>query len=368
MIFLCKIFPLASQRDLHAFDETGPWGYSCCASAKRHAANHTGEFMGDQLFLERFVWFDNQIRRQRYPNASSLAQQFEITAKTAQRSIEYFRDRLIAPLAYDFFKKGYHYTDPAFQLPVTRISEGELLALLISRKLMTEASAGSLGDELGRVSKRLGSLLAANLPGRAHTEDAFSFRWKSINRTDPVIFKVVTSALLQGRLMTFHYQAPATVNSVLRTVEPHHLVNYMGNWHLVAFCRLRGDWRDFLLSRMSRCQMDSTEFQIRAREEWQPFLQNTFGIFQNRASFDVVLRFTPERSRWVKEEIWHESQQEHFQEDGSLIRTIPVSHEAEIMMEALKHGSQVEVLQPTWLRERVRQELEAAIKSYQGED
>ena len=179
--------------------------------------------MADQLFLERFVWFDNEIRRQRYPNASNLADQFEITIKTAQRSIEYFRDRLLVPLEYDFFKKGYHYTDPAFQLPVTRISEEELLALLISQKLITEASAGSLGDELGRVSKRLGSLLAANLPGKAHPEDAFSFRWKNINRADPQIFKVVTSALLQGRLLTFSYQPPSKEIGIQRTVEPHHM-------------------------------------------------------------------------------------------------------------------------------------------------
>ena len=32
--------------------------------------------MGDQLFLERFIWFDNEARRQRYPNASKLAEQF----------------------------------------------------------------------------------------------------------------------------------------------------------------------------------------------------------------------------------------------------------------------------------------------------
>ena len=58
------------------------------------------------------------------------------------------------PLEYDKSHKGYYYTDPTFQLPVIRISEEEILALLISRKLITEASTGSLADELGSVSKR----------------------------------------------------------------------------------------------------------------------------------------------------------------------------------------------------------------------
>jgi predicted DNA-binding transcriptional regulator YafY len=320
--------------------------------------------MGDQLYLERFVWFDNEARRERFPNANKLGEHFEIAPKTAQRSIDHFRDRLQAPLEYDQSHKGYYYTDPTFQLPVIRISEEELLALLISRKLITEASAGSLADELGSVSARLGSLLSANLPGRARPEDAFSFRWKNISLTDPLTFKIVTSALLQGKLLTFCYNTPAAIDCTTRTVEPHHMVNYMGNWHLIAFCQLRNDWRDFVLGRMTLCNVEGPTFQIREKEEWQPFLQNTFGIFQNRKSFDVVLRFTLERSRWIKNEIWHEAQTEVVQDDGSLVRTIPVSHEGEIMMEILKHGSHVEVLKPEWLKVKVIKEINDAVKKY----
>ena len=53
-------------------------------------------FVGDQLFLERFIWFDNEARHGRFPNATKLAEQFELSTKTAHRSIEYFRDRLQA--------------------------------------------------------------------------------------------------------------------------------------------------------------------------------------------------------------------------------------------------------------------------------
>ena len=228
-----------------------------------------------------------------------MAAKFEISTKTAQRSIDYFRDRLQAPLAYLLTRKGYVYTDSSYQLPVARITEAELLALLISRKLITEASAGSLADDLEHISRRLGSLLAANLPGRAKPEDVFSFRWKGISSTDPLTFKVVTSALLQGKLLTFCYYSPTASNCIMRTVEPHHMVNYMGNWHLIAFCHLRNDWRDFMLGRMTLPLVETTAFQFRPGEEWRPHLANTYGIFQTRKRFNVVLRFTPERSRWV---------------------------------------------------------------------
>ena len=322
--------------------------------------------MGDQLYLERFVWFDNEARRDHFPNATKLAEHFELSVKSAQRAIDHFRDRLLAPLEYEASKKGYYYTDPTFQLPVIRISEEELLALLISRKLITEASAGSLAEELGSVSKRLSSLLAANLPGKARPEDAFSFRWKNISPTDPLTFKVVTSALLQGKLLTFCYYSPTDSNCTMRTVEPHHMVNYMGNWHLISFCHLRNDWRDFVLGRITLCSVENTAFRIREKNEWEPFLQNTFGIFRNPEKFNVVLRFSPERSRWIKGEMWHEAQTEVVQDDGSLVRTLPASHQAEIMMEILKHGSHVEVLEPEWLRKKVIKEMKNTVKKYKG--
>ncbi|WP_236027086.1 WYL domain-containing protein [Geomonas diazotrophica] len=152
----------------------------------------------------------------------------------------------------------------------------------------------------------------------------------------------------------------------MRTVEPYHMVNYMGNWHLIAFCQLRREWRDFVFGRMTLCSVAAEGFYPRPRQEWQPHLENTFGIFQNNDAFDVVLRFTPERTRWVRGEIWHEGQVEELLEDGSLKRTLQASHSTEIMMEILRHGSEVEVLEPAWLRGKIVDEMQFALRKYAG--
>lgn len=69
-----------------------------------------GFSVGDQLFLERFIWFDQEARIGCWPNASTLACRFELSTKTAHRSIDYFRDRLHAPLEYDESCKGCFHT------------------------------------------------------------------------------------------------------------------------------------------------------------------------------------------------------------------------------------------------------------------
>ncbi|MCK9362386.1 MAG: hypothetical protein M0P74_02110 [Syntrophales bacterium] len=52
--------------------------------------------MGEQILLERFFWFHQEARNQRFPNASTLAHRFECSVRTAQRDIDYFRCRLHA--------------------------------------------------------------------------------------------------------------------------------------------------------------------------------------------------------------------------------------------------------------------------------
>ncbi len=78
--------------------------------------------MGTKNIYERFVWFDHQVRAKRFPNTTSLAEKFEISTKTAQRDIEFMRDRLRCPLDYDPSRKGYYYDDETFSLPMIYLS------------------------------------------------------------------------------------------------------------------------------------------------------------------------------------------------------------------------------------------------------
>lgn len=320
--------------------------------------------MGDRLYFERFIWFDSQVRKDRYPNATTLARAFECALKTAQRSIETFRDRFGAPLLYDPARRGYRYHDPHYRLPVTRLNESELLALLVSRKLLADASAGPLGEELNKVVTRLGKLLGENLSGSLDPETTLSFRWTAVTPCAPDVFSRVLTGLTACRPLSFCYYSPHQDVCTSKTVEPHHMVNYQGAWHVIAWCRLRRDWRDFVLARMAQCRIEPDPFERRAAAEWLPFLQSTFGIFQGREPFAVTLRFAPELARWARGQSWHPEQRVEETQSGELILTLPVAHETEIIAEILKYGSRVEVLAPERLRCRVDEEIEEMMKKY----
>jgi predicted DNA-binding transcriptional regulator YafY len=97
--------------------------------------------MGVKNIYERFVWFDDQVRAKKYLNATSLSEQFEISTKTAQRDIEFMRDRLLCPLDYDSSQKGYYYDDETFSLPMVYQNEEAFESVI---KGLKDASEGKI--------------------------------------------------------------------------------------------------------------------------------------------------------------------------------------------------------------------------------
>ncbi|QUL57448.1 WYL domain-containing transcriptional regulator [Paenibacillus tritici] len=75
--------------------------------------------------IHRIQWFDQQIRNAKYPNSQSLAEQFEISRRQAQRDIEYLAESLRAPLRYVAKQRGYIYEDNSFVLPHLYITDEE---------------------------------------------------------------------------------------------------------------------------------------------------------------------------------------------------------------------------------------------------
>lgn len=111
--------------------------------------------------LHRLQWIDGQIRAGRYPNARSLAAEFEISHRQALRDFEYLRDSLGAPLEYSALHRGYTYTAEAFALPgpyVTPAQRSMLghLAAYYADVARHDSRAGSAYAGIAALLERLG--------------------------------------------------------------------------------------------------------------------------------------------------------------------------------------------------------------------
>jgi predicted DNA-binding transcriptional regulator YafY len=72
----------------------------------------------------RIQWLHKKMTLNSYPNAQRLAERFGISHRQAQRDMDYLRNKLGAPVAYDNSRKGFYYTHP-YVLPVLFSSDND---------------------------------------------------------------------------------------------------------------------------------------------------------------------------------------------------------------------------------------------------
>jgi predicted DNA-binding transcriptional regulator YafY len=75
--------------------------------------------------VSHLLWTDARIRQNAYPNADSLAAEFEISRRQAFQDHAFLRDRLNAPIACSRTRRGWYYTDPTYALPAISLEVGE---------------------------------------------------------------------------------------------------------------------------------------------------------------------------------------------------------------------------------------------------
>jgi predicted DNA-binding transcriptional regulator YafY len=320
--------------------------------------------MGVKNIYERFLWFEQRAKAKKYPNATVLAEKFEMSTKTAQRDIEFMRDRLNCPLLYDKHEKGYYYSDDAFSLPAVYLSPGELSSLLIARKLLKDISDGSVASELSSAVEKITRVIEKHTADAEAIDEILSFQIIEYTPTPEGIFTTVLEACLKKKSLAFTYTSPAYDEKTERTADPYHLLNYMGTWHFLGYCHKRKDLRDFVLSRMSEVKITEESFTMPKSFDVTGYMQSGFGIYKGDALKEVTLRFSPLKTKWVKSQIWHKDQKQKLLKDGSLELSFPVASFREVMMEILKHGADVEVIKPKALRDLIKEEAKEIAKIY----
>jgi len=299
--------------------------------------------------LERIYFFHSRIRDNRFPNSTDITREFEVSSATAHRDIVYLRDRLLAPLAFNQAKNGYFYTQKDFCLP---FEDTPRIILLIG--ILNQLAAGTGLSELPefqQLQKRLSALLSSE---QKKIDHLLYCEWVEVESVDSAVFKGVITALLDEEMVHLGYR---NVNGTetQRHVDPIKLVNYQGRWYLLGWCHLRRDRRMFHLSRISSLELTGTKIS-RDSEMDTEWLRESFGIFKGKTTFHASILLTGKAAEIVRHQHWHSAQQ-FTETDAGLLLTLPAADEREIMMKVLQFGADAQVVQPRFLRDKLRDEI-----------
>jgi proteasome accessory factor B len=315
----------------------------------------------------RLLELDRQIRAGNYPNCTNFAKEWGYTRKTVQRDVTYLRDSLGAPIEYDYHRKGYYYTDSAWQMPGLQLSEGELFLLLTAERMAQQYRGTPLAENLESLYQKIQTALPDKItvdPAYFATE-RISFQPLQTREISQKVWITLFKALRRNRVTHLTYMKADSEKPEQREVEPLHLACIGGEWYLVAYCHLRNDIRHFALSRMTSVRQTNKSFEPREFDP-QEYFRNRFGRFVGEPGreYNVVIRFSKEAAQWVMERTWHPKQKVKKHRDGSVTLSFPVPALYEIKRWVLQWGADAEVLKPKGLRDAVVKEMKAMIGIY----
>ncbi|NUO83424.1 WYL domain-containing transcriptional regulator [candidate division KSB1 bacterium] len=327
---------------------------------------HTPQPNAGQLL--RFARIDLKLREGKFPTAKELAASCSCSERTIERDVARLKDKHGAPIYFDYNHGGYAYSDPTFTLPAIRMTQGELLAIFLAEQLLAQYANTPLHQRLASAFRKISSFLPEEVSLDFHDlASTISFHPGPVrDQAREGVFDLLTAAIAERRTVAMRYFSQYRNASTEREVDPYHLQNQQGDWYMIGYCHWRKGLRDFALTRIQELRALERTFAIPATFDKEAYLKQQFGIEKGGSPQEVILKFSPQQARWMREKAWHQTEQKISNADGSLLLKMFVPVTSELKRWVMQYGADVEVLGPEELRDMVKREVEALAERYQS--
>ncbi len=213
----------------------------------------------DTKRLSRLTAILTQLQTKRILSAKELAGKFSISKRTIYRDIKALVQAGVPILIEE--GKGYTLMD-GYRIPPVMFSESEANALITAEQLILKNKDASFVRDYTEAINKIKSVLRNNTKDKANllSHRIISGQNAGNDRTSNNL-SVLQMALTNFNLVTIKYHSPDNNQTTGRTVEPFAMYTSQENWLLVAFCRLRNDYRAFRLDRIEGLLVQGQTFE-----------------------------------------------------------------------------------------------------------
>ncbi|RZK82693.1 MAG: YafY family transcriptional regulator [Pedobacter sp.] len=197
------------------------------------------------------------LQTRKYITADQISMQFDISVRTVYRDIKALSEQGI-PISFEQ-PKGYFIVQGYFLPPVSFNME-EANALLMMERLASSFADKSIHRHYTTALNKVKSVLKNSQKEKLEIlNDNIKFQLADSMRNDFDHLSILQTAITSQNIIEIIYTSYGAESSK-RQVEPIGLIFYAFNWHLIAWCHLRAEYRDFRVSRIETIKCLDTPF------------------------------------------------------------------------------------------------------------
>lgn len=228
-----------------------------------------------------------QLQTRRVVKASDIAERFNISLRTVYRDIRALEEAGI-PLIGEA-GVGYSLAE-GYRLPPVMFTPDEAIAFLTAEKLVEKLTDTANGISYKSAMYKIKAVLRSTDKELLEQidEHIIVLQSKSSPSETPDLnqLQTILKSIAEKQVLDIEYFTNYRQEHTNRQIEPvgvFYLYNY---WHLIAFCRMRNDYRDFRLDRIRKLRLTEQRYQ-RSHPQLKEYLEQEY---QNRSLSSVTIR------------------------------------------------------------------------------
>ncbi len=182
---------------------------------------------------------------------AELADRLEVSRRTIRRDVERLRE-LGYPVESLTGPAGGYRLRAGTAMPPLLLDDDEAIAIAVGLSTAARASVTGIEETAVRALVKIEQVLPAHLRRRVGALGSATIAPPVAGPTvDPQHLTLIAATCRDSECLRFAYRSRDGTDS-RREVEPHTLVNLGRRWYLVAWDRMREDWRTFRVDRLAR--------------------------------------------------------------------------------------------------------------------
>lgn len=213
--------------------------------------------------IDRLTAILIHLQTKKIVKAEEISDRFEISLRTVYRDVKALMEAGV-PIGSEA-GKGYFIVD-GYHLPPVMFNQQEASALLTAGKLVEKMTDDSIRKAYESALLKIKSVL--NASEKNHLETLQSsiavFRTPDYHQEFPNQYMAdIQRAISRRNVLRLSYHSHGKQEHTTRFVEPIGVVYYSGTWHLIAWCRLRNNYRDFRIDMIETLETNGEMFDHR---------------------------------------------------------------------------------------------------------
>lgn len=211
----------------------------------------------DTKRLSRLTAILMQLQTKRLTTATSLADRFNVSVRTIYRDIKALDEAGVPIVTED--GKGYTLME-GYRIPPVMFSESQANALILAEQLVLKNKDASFIKDYSEAIDKVKAVLRQSEKDKANLlSDRTRFEQNLNRERNSNNISQLQSALTNFYLTRIDYTNEQN-KTTERTIEPFALLSTNENWLLVAWCRLRKQFRYFRLDRITKMEVLTEKF------------------------------------------------------------------------------------------------------------